>query len=164
MTGEYLRRVLVRDLAAVRLQLQGYENEKDIWILPDGIKNSAGTLALHLAGNIQYFIGAQLGDSSFVRDRDTEFTMRNVSRADLDEGIQQTIDSVNATFDQLQPADMDNEYPLELAGVRLQTGLFLTHLATHLAYHLGQMDYHRRVITKGSDAAGAQSIPALASG
>jgi hypothetical protein len=90
--------------------------------------------------------------------------MRNVSRADLDEGIQQAIDSVNATLEQLQPADMDKEYPLELAGSRLETGLFLTHLATHLAYHLGQIDYHRRIVTKKSDAAGAQSIPALAVG
>ncbi len=95
-----------------------------------------------------------------MRDREAEFSARNVARADLETGIQQAVATVNATFEQLEPSDLEQEFPLELAGCRLTTGLFMTHLATHLAYHLGQIDYHRRVVTKRSEAAGAQSIPA----
>jgi len=98
-----------------------------------------------------------------VRDRDAEFNSRSVPRVDLEQGIEHAIDTVNATLQQLNPNDLDREFPLELAGCRLTTGLFMTHLATHLAYHLGQIDYHRRVVTKQPKAAGAQSIPALVS-
>ena len=161
MNAAYLHRVMVRDLAAVRKQLQAYERESDLWICPGGIPNSAGTLALHLAGNIQHFIGAQLGNTGFVRDREYEFSARDVPRAELEAGIQRAIDVIDATLPRLSAADLASEYPLELAGTHLATGLFLSHLATHLAYHLGQMDYHRRVVT-GQPAVGAQSIPELA--
>jgi len=161
MDAEFLRRVIVRDLAALREQVVAYECEEDLWVCPDGIPNSAGTLLLHLVGNLQHFIGAQLGNTGYVRNRDAEFSARNVPRADLETGIQEAIETVNATFEQLEPRDLEQEFPLELVGCRLTTGLFMTHLATHLAYHLGQIDYHRRVVTKRSEAAGAQSIPAL---
>jgi hypothetical protein len=161
MNVEFVRRVIVRDLATLQNQLLAYQREEDLWVCPAGIPNSAGTLVMHLVGNMQHFIGAQLGNTGYIRDRDAEFTARNVPRADLEAGIQQAIDTVNATFERLEPAQLEEELPLELAGCRLTTSLFITHLATHLAYHLGQIDYHRRVVTKRSDAAGAQSIPAL---
>jgi uncharacterized damage-inducible protein DinB len=161
MNAEFLQRVIARDLTALREQVRAYEREEDLWVCPDGIPNSAGTLVLHLVGNMQHFIGAQLGNTGYVRDREAEFSARNVARADLETGIQQAVATVNATFEQLEPSDLEQEFPLELAGCRLTTGLFMTHLATHLAYHLGQIDYHRRVVTKRSEAAGAQSIPAL---
>ena len=161
MNVEFVRRVIVRDLAALQNQILAYEREEDLWVCPVGIPNSAGTLVLHLVGNMQHFVGAQLGNSGYVRDRDAEFGARNVPRADLQAGIQQAVDTVNATFERLEPAQLEEEFPLELTGCRLTTGLFITHLATHLAYHLGQIDCHRRVVTKRSDAAGAQSIPAL---
>jgi len=161
MNVEFVRRVIVRDLAALQKQVRAYAREEDLWVCPAGIPNSAGTLVLHLVGNMQHFIGAQLGNTGYVRDRDAEFNARNVPRAELEAGIQQAIDTVSATFEQLNPARLEEEFPLELAGCRLTTGLFIAHLATHLAYHLGQIDYHRRVVTKRSDAAGAQSIPAL---
>ncbi|UCD23585.1 MAG: DUF1572 family protein [Gemmatimonadota bacterium] len=164
MRLEYLQRVMARDLAAVREQIRKYEHESDLWVLPEGIPNSAGTLALHLAGNIQHFIGAQLGNTGYMRQRDAEFSLRDVPRNELESGIQAAIDVVNTTLGQLDPNDLDREFPLELAGNSMPTGLFLIHLATHLAYHLGQIDYHRRVVTGQPAAAGAQSLAALADG
>jgi len=164
MTIEFLKRILVRDLAALREELRAYPDERALWVCPEGIVNSAGTLVLHLTGNVQHFIGAGFGKTGYVRDRAAEFADRNVPRAELEGRIGETIEAVGRGMERLGHGDMEAEYPLEVAGQRLPTGLFLTHLATHLAYHLGQVDYHRRVVTGQVNAVGAQSIVALLGG
>jgi hypothetical protein len=145
----------------VRRELRAFPDEDLIWAHPPGAPNSAGTLALHLCGNLQHFIGAQLGATGYVRDRDAEFSDRGVPLVELERRIDQTQDAVEGTL-RLGAIDLDAEYPLEVAGVRLSTRTFLLHLTSHLAYHLGQIDYHRRIVTGRSDGVGAVSIPALA--
>jgi len=153
--------VLLRDLDAFRREIAAYAREEDLWIVPAGIQNSAGTLARHAAGNLQHFIGAQLGATGYVRNRDAEFAVTTVPRADLDAELMRAMDAVRATLDALPAERLAEPYPLEVGGVRLPTGTFLVHLASHLAYHLGQMDYHRRLVTGKGETVGAQSIPAL---
>src|SRR5437764_673264 len=75
--------ILVRDLRALRREVEAFADERDLWRVPPGIGNSAGTLALHLAGNIRHYIGAVLGGTGYVRDRDAEFALRDVPRTDL---------------------------------------------------------------------------------
>ncbi|MBE0594884.1 MAG: DUF1572 family protein [Gemmatimonadales bacterium] len=163
MRGDWLQRVILRDLNTLRDELRAYAQEEDLWISLPGTPNSAGTLVLHLTGNLQHFIGAQLGATGYVRDREAEFADRHVPRAELERRIDHAIAAVEHALDSLPHGALEREYPRAVSGARLPTGLFLTHLATHLAYHLGQIDYHRRILTANTAGVGAQSIPALVS-
>ena len=162
MTVDDLRRIFVRDLATLRRELEAYEREADLWTCPEGVANSAGTLALHLTGNLLHFIGAQLGSTGYERDRNAEFADRDVPRATLISSVEATMAVVNDTLGRLPAGRLAEPYPLEVGGVRLLTGQFLMHLATHFAYHLGQLDYHRRIVTRTGTTVGAQSAPELA--
>jgi uncharacterized damage-inducible protein DinB len=161
MITDILKRILLRDLDTLRREIAAYRREEDLWAVPVGIQNSAGTLARHAAGNLQHFIGAQLGGTGYVRDRDAEFAATTVPRRDLEAELTRAMQSVRTTLDALPPERLHEPYPLEVGGVRPPTGMFLVHLATHLAYHLGQVDYHRRLVTGKGDTVGAQSVPAL---
>ena len=156
-----LSRLLARELATLRDELLAYPDESAIWALPVGLPNSAGTLALHLAGNLRWFIGTQLGGTGYVRDREAEFAKRNVPRKELIAIVEAASDEVTRTLATLDPAVLDAPFPLEVGGLRLRTGRFLMHLEGHFAYHLGQLDYHRRVVTGSSASVGALPLPPL---
>jgi hypothetical protein len=162
MKADWIRRVITRDLTALGEQLEAYGDERDIWKLVPGIENSAGTLALHIAGNIQHYIGAQFGGTGYVRDRDAEFETRDVPRAELLKVVESAGSALQAGFAVIDDGFLDEEYPLDLGGVTLSTGQTLLHLAGHLAYHVGQVDYHRRIVTGASAVAGMQSTGKLA--
>lgn len=161
MTPEHIRTVMLRDLATVRAEIEAYPDEQGVWALPAGLPNSAGTLALHLAGNLEHFVGALLGGTGYVRDRDAEFGNRDVPRSELVARVDAAIATVGRVLGNLDAQRMDQPFPQTVGGTQLSTGLFLTHLATHLAYHLGQLDYHRRVVTGRTEGVGAQSLKAL---
>ncbi len=161
MNADSLRRVIVRDLQALREELRAYEDERDIWKCPSGIKNSTGTLALHAVGNLQHYVGAQFGNTGYVRDRDAEFADRNVPVKDIEGRIDRTIAAIDSALGAMDAETLETEFPVEIAGTRLPTGLALLHLAVHLGYHLGQIDYHRRLVTGKPDTVEAQSVKAL---
>ena len=155
--AQALEAILVRELATLRMEIEAYPAEADIWRVEPGISNSGGTLALHLAGNLQHFVGTVLGKTGYVRDRDAEFASRDIPRAELVEQIEQARAVVSRTLRSLGEAELDQPYPEPVAKVRVRTGDFLVHLAAHLAYHLGQVNYHRRILTRGSPLSGALS-------
>lgn len=159
MIIECIGRTLARELAGLRRQLLAYQAEEDIWRLDGTIANSAGTLALHVAGNLQHFIGRELGGTGYERDRDAEFARRGVPRNTLLAEIDAAEEAVRAGLLALTDADLPRRYPLDLAGRRLTIGEFLVHLSAHLAYHVGQVDYHRRLL--GSPDAAALDMVAL---
>jgi uncharacterized damage-inducible protein DinB len=161
MLAQDLSRILTRDLRTLKRELAAYPNESDLWATPPGITNSAGNLALHLCGNLQHFIGAQLGATGYVRNRDAEFADRNVPRAEIDRRIDATIADIGSTFARVTEADLEREYPLAISNVRLPTRLFLTHLVAHFTYHLGQIDYHRRMVTRNASGVGAVAVGEL---
>jgi uncharacterized damage-inducible protein DinB len=140
--------ILTRDLISLRKEIEAYPAEPDLWRGAEGITNSGGTLALHLAGNLQHFIGAVLGNTGYVRNRDAEFAERDVPRAQVLHRIDAALAAVQETLAGLSDADLGREYPLPIGKVRVETADFVIHLATHLAYHLGQVDYHRRMVTR----------------
>jgi uncharacterized damage-inducible protein DinB len=140
--------ILTRDLISLRKEIEAYPAEPDLWRSAEGITNSGGTLALHLAGNLQHFIGAVLGNTGYVRNRDAEFAERDVPRAEVLHRIDAALAAVQDTLAGLSDADLGREYPLSVGKVRVETADFVIHLATHLAYHLGQVDYHRRMVTR----------------
>ena len=154
---EPIHRIMIRELQGLKSELLAYQNEGDIWRSVPGLPNTAGTIGLHVAGNLQHFVGAQLGDSGFVRDREAEFSRRDVSVAEIVGEIDQTIAALDVTFASLEEGAMDPPLPQEVAGVRPTVGEFLVHHVSHLAYRLGQVDYHRRCVTGEATTAGALS-------
>ena len=156
MNGPALAAMICRELRALERELQAYKTEDQVWLVPPGLPNSGGTLALHAAGNLLHFIGAVLGGTPYVRDRDAEFSRRGVPRSELIEGLQQASEVVTATLTALDPARLEAPYPLPVLNRRLDTGDFMMHLATHLAYHTGQVDFHRRIVT--GDVAGVGAV------
>ena len=113
---------------------------------PGDVPNSAGNLCLHLNGNLQHFFGAVLGATGYVRDRDAEFSSVGVSRETMIADIDSTLSVVKSTLAKLSDDDLAAIYPIEVFGKPMTTGFFLTHLATHLDWHLGQINYHRRMV------------------
>ncbi len=146
MTTSDVAEILARDLGTLRKELQAYAREEALWKVAPGISNSAGTLALHLLGNLQHYVGAVLGETRYVRDRDAEFSRRNVPREEILAEIERTVEVVRSVLPSLDEATLAAEYPEEVAGRRMTTGYHLIHLVSHFAYHLGQVNYHRRLL------------------
>lgn len=142
-----LRFLLVRDLKSLESQVAAYPDDGSLWLTTPGISNSAGTLVLHIVGNLRHFFGATLGGTGYVRNRASEFATRDVSREELRREINATISEVETTLQDLEPERLGAPYPLPIADRQVRTGDFLAHLAVHLTYHLGQIDYHRRILT-----------------
>ncbi|ALR32077.1 DinB superfamily protein [Chryseobacterium sp. IHB B 17019] len=146
MIAESLKSLFTRDLNKLKTEIESYQNEETIWKTDKNILNSAGNLCLHLVGNLNHFVGAQLGNSGYIRNRDLEFSLKNIPRAELIQQIESTIEVINSSLGNLSAEDMEKEYPLEALGYKMTTEYFLIHLLGHLEYHLGQINYHRRLL------------------
>lgn len=138
--------IFERDIRKVMSEIALYENEADLWTLKGEISNSAGTLCLHLVGNLNHFIGATLGNTGYVRTREVEFSARNVPRAEIMENLEKAISVVVNALNGLSEADFNANFPSEKHGKVVSMSYMLLHLLTHLNYHLGQINYHRRLI------------------
>ena len=146
-TRASLTAIVLRDLATVRREVEAYEHERDLWRPLPGLGNCGGTLVLHIAGNLQHFFGARLGGTGYVRQRDAEFARRDVPRAELLAEVDAARRAVERGMAQLTDEQLAAPFPEAIGGFTVQTGDFLSHLAGHLAFHLGQLDAHRRVVT-----------------
>jgi len=135
-----------RDLQKLEKEISAYQNEKNLWVVEKEIKNSAGNLALHLCGNLQHFIGAVLGKSGYIRKRDMEFDEKNINPGKLVEEIQNTQNVVSKVLSNLTHDTVLKKYPHQVLGYEMTTEYFLIHLYGHLNYHLGQINYHRRLL------------------
>ncbi|MDM7922287.1 MAG: DinB family protein [Pyrinomonadaceae bacterium] len=147
MLQTVLAELYERDLGTLKAEIEKYENEADLWRVAGDIANSGGNLCLHIAGNLQHFFGAVLGGTGYVRDRDAEFARKEVPREELLREVDAALASVLATLEKLTDADLTKNYPIEVFGRPMTTEYFIVHLATHLTYHLGQINYHRRLIS-----------------
>ena len=145
--NQWLINIFQRDLLKLKEELSLYQNEADMWKLADGISNSAGNLALHLIGNLNHFLGATLGNTGYVRHREAEFALKDVPREKILADIDALLPIVSAAISPLSTAELEQDFPLEVGGGRAPTGQFLIHLIAHLSYHLGQINYHRRLLT-----------------
>jgi hypothetical protein len=154
---------LRRELHSLVLELEAYPDERLIWAMPPGCPNAAGNLALHIAGNISHYIGALLGGTGYVRDRDQEFGARNVPRPEIVERVLAADAAVRLTLPGLTEEDLVRPYPETIRDTALDTGDFLVHLAVHLGYHLGQLSYHRRLVTGDPSGVGALAASRLSS-
>ena len=156
-----LRRLLARELATLRREVEAYPDDASLWAAVPGLANSGGNLALHLCGNLRHFIGAGLGQSGYVRDREAEFSARDRGRAEVAAEVERTALEVEAALRDLDPARLREPFPLAVGGGHPQARLFLLHLLAHLAFHLGQLDAHRRAATGEPRGAGAVAVADL---
>jgi uncharacterized damage-inducible protein DinB len=135
-----------RDLKKLKDEISLFQDEKNLWKISGTIKNTAGNLCLHLCGNLKTFIGANLGNSGYVRNREKEFSSTNIPKDDLVKNIDETIEAVNSALTSLDEKELDIIYPQDFLKKNVSTAFFLVHLIGHLNYHLGQINYLRRLI------------------
>lgn len=148
MLKQTLQTLYQRDLKKLRQEIEAYKSEENIWSIEKDITNSAGNLTLHLIGNLNAFIGAEIGKSGYVRQRDLEFSAKNTPRNELLQMIDETIIVVENAIESIKAEDFAANYPINVFGNEMTTEWFLIHLTTHLAYHLGQINFHRRLLDK----------------
>lgn len=146
MLIETLKILFNRDLNKLKFEIESYEYENQIWAVEKNISNSGGNLCLHLIGNINTYIGAEIGKTGYIRNRPLEFSLKDIPRAELIQKIEDTILVVNNALDSLTETDLTAIYPQIVFEKEMTTGFFLVHLSTHLGYHLGQINYHRRLL------------------
>jgi len=146
MLIQTLKVLFKRDLNKLKSEIGLYQDEAKLWHKEKNISNSAGNLCLHLIGNLNTFIGAELGKTGYIRQRELEFSLKDIPKADLISKIEATIIVVDDTLDKLSEDELKKEYPILVFSEKTTTEYFLVHLASHLAYHLGQVNYHRRLL------------------
>ncbi len=146
MYTETLIKIFKRDLNKLKLEIETYKDERNLWILKQGISNSAGNLCLHLVGNLNHFIGAEFGNTGYVRQRELEFSLKDAPRLELIKQVNEVTEVVEKTLKLLTEEDLQKEYSRRVFEEKMTTEFFLAHLTTHLSYHLGQINYHRRLI------------------
>ena len=146
--SESVLALFTRDLNKLKEELNSYHRESNIWILAPGISNSAGNLTLHLIGNLNHFVGAILGRTGYVRYRELEFSQKNIARTILIGDLDNTITMLTTVLSTLSNDDMNKEYAFMRPDKIDSAGYFLIHLFGHLTYHLGQVNYHRRLLDK----------------
>ncbi|MEA3426975.1 MAG: DUF1572 family protein [Bacteroidota bacterium] len=149
MCIDTLLSLYTRDLNRLRDEIERYRNVNNIWVVEKNIANSAGNLCLHLIGNLNTYIGKEIGRTGYIRDREQEFSIKNIPRSNLLKGIDDTIQVVTHSLQTMNQALLQEEYPLLVFAEKTTTEYLLIHLATHLNYHLGQINYHRRLIDTG---------------
>lgn len=135
-----------RDLQKLKSEIKNYNDEANLWITEKEISNSAGNLCLHIIGNLNHFIGATLGGTGYIRQRNTEFNINDVSRQELITKIDETNTMIKDVFESLNENELNKTYPINVFDEEMTTEYFLIHLFGHLNYHLGQINYHRRLL------------------
>lgn len=140
------QKLILRDLDSLATEISSYPTEESMWLLLGDIKNTAGNLCLHLCGNLQHFIGAVLGNTGYVRNREAEFADKHVPKEKLLAEIEATKKTVSQTLSQMDASELQEEYPIQVFGAPMTTEYFLIHLSGHLMYHKGQINYHRRLL------------------
>ncbi|MCU0445831.1 MAG: DinB family protein [Microscillaceae bacterium] len=151
MNPQNLLTIFQRDLKNLQKELQAYPNEAQIWQTAEGISNSAGNLTLHLVGNLNHFIGALLGNTGYVREREREFADKNIPLSVLLENLDKTAQMLAEVLPNLSPEQLAAEFTFRLLDQSWTTEGFLIHLVAHFNYHLGQINYHRRLLNQSSE-------------
>jgi Protein of unknown function (DUF1572) len=148
MFNEWMTEIMENDLNKLKTEINLYKDETDLWKVKGEILNSAGNLCMHLLGNLNHFIGHIIGNTDYTRKRDLEFSDKNVSRSKLNEMIDSTIKVIKQSLPELKDSDIDKDFPVQIGGKTRKSGYLVIYLSDHFNYHLGQINYHRRLITE----------------
>lgn len=140
-----LLKLFERDLERLNSELNEYKKEEDLWKVSGDTKNPAGNLILHICGNLKHFVGATLCKTDYVRDREAEFTGK-ATKAELAENIRETKELIRDYLERASVDNMTDPYPLQPFGYPMTKSEFLIHLYGHLNWHMGHVNYHRRLL------------------
>ena len=145
-TASDLAFLFSRDLTRLGRQIDAFPDDETLWKTLPGVLNPAGNLALHIEGNLLEFVGRQLGKLPYKRNRELEFSLKGMSRHEIGTRIAELRQSIPAVIHDLSAEQMEMQYPEVVLEVATTTGQFLIHLYGHLNWHLGQIDYLRRIL------------------
>lgn len=148
MMTEDVLTLFCRDLNRLKTEISQYQDEANLWKVDGAISNSAGNLCLHLIGNLQTYFGSVYGNTGYVRDREKEFSDKAVPREQLLHMIDQTEAMLQQVLPTISQERLEEDYPMPVFDHAMKTGYYFIHLAVHLGYHLGQINYHRRLLDK----------------
>lgn len=146
MIVDTLKILFKRDLERLKEEINLFESEANIWKVAGSVKNSAGNLCLHIVGNLNAYIGVGLANTDYVRNRDSEFSLKDISKAELIRKVDDTINVVLAGLSHLTESQLKESFPVIIWDKPTEMEYTLVHLTSHLSYHLGQINYHRRLI------------------
>jgi hypothetical protein len=146
MLKETFVEIFERDIRKLIDEVILYKSEQNLWKIESAIHNSAGNLCLHLIGNLNHFIGAVIGKTGYIRNRDNEFILKGIKREQIIADLESTIETIKTSFDKLSEKDFEKEFPAEKQGKIVSIAYMMLHLLTHFNYHLGQINYHRRLL------------------
>ena len=144
MNTAYYIEIYSRSIQRLQDEIRLYPTDESLWTIKQGISNSGGNLSLHLIGNLNHFIGALLGNTGYVRNREEEFGTKGLSKQELLDRLVETQTMIQSTFSGVSDADLDKEYPVDFLGKRT-TAWYLNEFLLHFQYHFGQINYHRRL-------------------
>ena len=125
-------------------EITDYPSENLMWVVVEGINNSGGNLCTHLIGNLNHYIGQVIGNTGYQRNRPLEFSCMDVPREQLLKDIEATKTMIETVVSGIE--DLTTAYPPEVFGRAGSIQHFLLHLLAHLGYHIGQVNYHRRIL------------------
>jgi hypothetical protein len=154
-------RLMLRELETFAREVEMFPDDATLWKTLPGLTNSAGNLGRHVCGNLKHFVGAVLGGTGYVRQRDAEFAAREGTREAVARELRETRDVVSGTLSRVPESVLEAPYPEAVGGVVPRCDRFLIHLATHLAFHLGQAGYLRRALTGDARTTGAVAVKRL---
>jgi uncharacterized damage-inducible protein DinB len=154
--------LLIRELDGFRRELKLFPDEESLWRVVPGITNSAANLAIHVAGNLQHYVGAVLGGTKYIRRRDVEFSRRSGTLAEILSELDRAEDVVRTVLPKISEAMLDSEYPEAVGPMKFRTDQLLLHLCVHAGFHLGQAGYLRRAMTGSATSSGPLPLQPIA--
>lgn len=146
MIVQALKNLYVKELEQLRANIELYTHEEKIWVIDKNIANSGGNLCLHLVGNLKTYIGCEIGKIPYIRNRDEEFSLKNIPKQELLRMVDETISILDKTFDMISDEQLSDDYPQVVWSEKTSVFYLLARLLSHLSYHLGQINYHRRML------------------
>lgn len=146
MLNNILANFFERDLRKLADEIKMFKNEENLWKTHGSITNSSGNLALHIIGGLNFHVGYRLAQTGYVRNRDQEFSKKNVPKQDIVADLETLIVMVKSTLNNLSDDDMKKDFPAMFDGASNSMSYVLVTLLAHLNYHLGQVNYLRRTL------------------
>lgn len=140
--------LFLRDLDRLKTEVELYSNDAVFWSVEKEISNSAGNLTIHLIGNLNHFIGSVLDKTGYIRDREAEFNNKDIPRPQIIKNIDAVKKVIEEALSKLTSEDLKKPYPINIRKEGMNVDQFLMHLYGHLNYHLGQINYHRRLLSE----------------
>lgn len=134
-----------RDILKLKEEIENFNDESNLWQKAGGVNNSAGNLALHITGGLNWLVGTLLGNTGYMREREKEFTLRDVPKEQLIFGLDELAEMVYGVLSGLSKEAFESEYPLDFLSKR-SVHFYMVNFYGHLNYHLGQVNYLRRIL------------------